>query len=603
MSRPLHRYVAALIWCVIALSILAPQISRADWSQEYPISKIYGDVTCVARYNGDVIVGGFFTFINGKDLASIARWDGSSWTSMGAGFTYQGGTAWIRDLIVYDGKLIAAGTFDLIDGIPTSGIAMWDGIEWKDMEGGIGPSFSGGHPAVSALMIYAGDLVAGGNCLNLGGALTNNGGRWDGAPWNKYGSGTPQIVHCLTEFQGGLYAGGAITNPDPILGNAVWRWTGSGWSAITLDGVGIGVFALAEYNGSLIAGGVAFYVGAELAIKIGNQWYEYADGIAYNSSVYDLDVIDGDLVVAGEFAYVGNDPTNVALSIARWDGVNWHDLDYGLHRYNNWERVYQVVPDSDSFFAAGVFSFAGNNPATTIPSLATWTDISIKPKPVTAQQIPDFFGGYGATWIFTWKTNHDSDPLLDEVIVRDYAHTSPSCMIGQQTFHHNGSSVIAKVTLQTDGWYLHEMTVDRRECAPGCDYLFDVSSTAWGYTASVTDKVWNTGYCISNPKFSPENDGATTVSRTNLEQNHPNPFNPSTVIGYSIADGANVTLAVYDVSGKLVRTLVNEHQGQNHYQVTWDGRNNAGMAVASGAYFYRLETPTYSETKKLLLLK
>ena len=177
-------------------------------------------------------------------------------------------------------------------------------------------------------------------------------------------------------------------------------------------------------------------------------------------------------------------------------------------------------------------------------------------------------------------------------------------MIGELTFHHNGSSVVTKVTELADGWFLHDMNVKRRECAPGCDYQFDVSSTAWGHTVSATARPWDTGYCIGIIEPPTEwSEAAGTTMRTELEQNHPNPFNPTTVIGYTIADGASVTLAVYDVSGKLVRTLVNEYQGQNRYEVTWDGRDNSGMPVASGAYFYRLETPTYNETRKLLLLK
>ena len=299
MNGRLKRERAAIVWCLVTVTILVTQVAHAEWYQEVPIGKIYGDITCVTRYHGDLVAGGFFTRIKPNDVASIARWDGKEWMPMGSGFTFQGGTAWIRDLIVFGDKLIAAGTFDMAGGVATSGIAVWDGNQWHDMDGGIGPSFSGGNPDVKALLIYDGSLIAGGNFTEIGAVTTNNVGRWDGAVWHKLGSGTPQIVHCLAEFQGNLYAGGATTHPDPVIGNAVWTWTGSNWYSTTIEGVGIGVLALTEYNGYLVAGGVFFASGGGLAIKYGNQWYEYGDGVSWNAEIYDLDVIDGDLIVSG----------------------------------------------------------------------------------------------------------------------------------------------------------------------------------------------------------------------------------------------------------------------------------------------------------------
>jgi hypothetical protein len=595
------------ICLLVALSVAFAPGVRAEWSRDYPLGKIMagnelGQVTCVEEYNGEIYVGGYFSKIGGKELKSIAKWDGYQWTSVGInGFTYFGGVAWIKDLVVYDGKLFAGGIFDLIDGHYTYGIAMWDGEIWKDVLGGIGPSFSGGHPSVNALMIHDGLLVVGGNFVSVGNMDTDNIGAWDGQIWHKYGSGTPQIVHCLTEFQGSLYAGGATTNPDPVQGNAVWVWTGTSWSSVTLEGVGIGVFALAEYRGNLIAGGTAFYTGGALAIKYGNQWYQYGGECDLSARVSDIEVYRDNLIISGWFDYLDGDPTTPIKNVARWDGGAWHDLDLGLYHKRSAAYVYEIMLNDDGFLAVGDFSYAGGGRGIFLPGLATWTfdAIELIPKSVSALQIPDLYGG--ATWEFSWKTNNYSDPLLDKVVVRDNGN-DPDCMIGEQTFTHNEVSVIIKVTLQSDGTYLHEATVLRNECAPGCDYLFDVSSRDDGFTASSTNNEWNTGYCIAMPPSMPAQDNAA-LARNVLEQNHPNPFNPSTVIGYEIASDANVTLAIYDVTGKLVRTLVNEFQMKRAYNVTWDGRDNMGTPVASGAYFYRLETPTFTETRKLLLLK
>jgi flagellar hook assembly protein FlgD len=75
-----------------------------------------------------------------------------------------------------------------------------------------------------------------------------------------------------------------------------------------------------------------------------------------------------------------------------------------------------------------------------------------------------------------------------------------------------------------------------------------------------------------------------------LEPSYPNPFRAATRIDYSLPASTPVELAIYDVNGRVVRTLVSvERQPAGVYQVEWDGRNQAGLPVASGMYFYRLQ--------------
>jgi flagellar hook assembly protein FlgD len=90
-----------------------------------------------------------------------------------------------------------------------------------------------------------------------------------------------------------------------------------------------------------------------------------------------------------------------------------------------------------------------------------------------------------------------------------------------------------------------------------------------------------------------------------LEDNYPNPFNPTTTIKYSIASSGHVSLKIYNAAGQLVRTLVNEEQAPRAegFAVTWDGTSNQGQPVASGVYFYKLATEGFSQTKKMALLK
>jgi hypothetical protein len=98
-------------------------------------------------------------------------------------------------------------------------------------------------------------------------------------------------------------------------------------------------------------------------------------------------------------------------------------------------------------------------------------------------------------------------------------------------------------------------------------------------------------------------DTPTAKYVTKLDQNYPNPFNPSTEIKFSLKKRSNVTIRVYDVSGRLVNTLVNGVLDAGPKSVNWNGLNSNGASVASGVYFYRMDTKDYTESKKMILLR
>ncbi len=89
----------------------------------------------------------------------------------------------------------------------------------------------------------------------------------------------------------------------------------------------------------------------------------------------------------------------------------------------------------------------------------------------------------------------------------------------------------------------------------------------------------------------------------NLFQNYPNPFNPSTVISYSIPNVSFVSLKIYDILGREVRTLVNSEQNIGIHNIQWNGDNNYGDKVSTGIYLYKIEAGDFIMTKKMLLLK
>jgi len=88
-----------------------------------------------------------------------------------------------------------------------------------------------------------------------------------------------------------------------------------------------------------------------------------------------------------------------------------------------------------------------------------------------------------------------------------------------------------------------------------------------------------------------------------LKQNYPNPFNPTTTIAFALPQEGNVSIKIYDISGSLVRTLVKDNRPAGEYNVAWNGQNDNGVQVSSGVYIYRLEAGSFTQTRRMVMLK
>jgi hypothetical protein len=101
-------------------------------------------------------------------------------------------------------------------------------------------------------------------------------------------------------------------------------------------------------------------------------------------------------------------------------------------------------------------------------------------------------------------------------------------------------------------------------------------------------------------------DGSSAFANR-LSHARPNPFNPVTTLEYSIAASGRVTLRVYDLAGREVRTLVDRDVEAGEHKVVWDGTTDSGQRAASGVYFVRMEAAgrmdAFHATRKLVLLK
>ena len=90
-----------------------------------------------------------------------------------------------------------------------------------------------------------------------------------------------------------------------------------------------------------------------------------------------------------------------------------------------------------------------------------------------------------------------------------------------------------------------------------------------------------------------------------ISGNYPNPFNPSTTIEYNVEISGQVTLKIYDIMGRVVRTLVDEYKesGRQNYRVIWDGKDKRGQQVSAGLYLYTLKSNGRTDHAKMVLMK
>ena len=95
----------------------------------------------------------------------------------------------------------------------------------------------------------------------------------------------------------------------------------------------------------------------------------------------------------------------------------------------------------------------------------------------------------------------------------------------------------------------------------------------------------------------------TNLSNVILKQNYPNPFTQATIIQYNLTEPAHIVLKVYNTFGREIITLVNKKHSPNRYKVKWDGRDRFGKPVIGGVYILKLMTGSYTETRKVLLVR
>jgi hypothetical protein len=357
MYQPPFVRAASLLSLAIlaALSLLAPhahaQCPTAGWLPGQQAPGTDSDVfSAKVLTNGDLVVGGEFSFAGGIESAKIARWNGTAWSPMGTGAN---SNVYALTLLP-NGDLIAGGSFGQMGGVTnTNRVARWNGTAWFPL--GVG---MGGTSSVWALTTLPnGNVIAGGSFATAGGVAANNIARWNGTSWSALGAGVGGLVRAVAALPNGdIVAGGEFTTAGGAPASFIARWNGTTWTTL---GTGMSGHVRALTTLANGAGGVTVN---RLARWDGTAWSAFGTGVSGGTTplVNALSTLpSGDLVIGGAFTSVSGVAAN---NIARWDGTAWSALTTGLTTGNTLALpVNALAPYSNGHLAAaGEFTNAGS---------------------------------------------------------------------------------------------------------------------------------------------------------------------------------------------------------------------------------------------------
>jgi hypothetical protein len=330
-------------------------------------------VSALAVSGNNLYAGGQFTDAGGIAATNIAQWNGSSWSALDSGlmgpddYPFYGGA--VSALVVSGSNVYAGGTFTTAGGIPATNIAKWNGSSWSSLGSGISGNNNlfFGSVAVHALAVSGNSVYVGGYFTIAGGTAATNIAKWDGNTWSTLGSGMNYYdhVYALAASGSNVYAAGTFTKAGGIPSANIARWNGSSWSALGSGISGGELRSLAISGSNVYAGGYFTTAGGIPANYIakwdGSSWSALGSGVSgslgpYSSGVFALAVSGTDLYAGGPFSVAGQ---STASGIAKWSGSSWSALGSGMD-----DTLVVLAPSGNDLYVGGGFTklFSGTNP-------------------------------------------------------------------------------------------------------------------------------------------------------------------------------------------------------------------------------------------------
>jgi hypothetical protein len=344
----------------------------------------------VIASNGDLYVGGRFSQVGSVSAYNVAKWNGTTWSSLGTGISNGTDGLIFALALASNGDLYVGGVFGNAGGVAAPNVARWNGAAWSSLGSGasndIAPGSTASNGSVHALAIVSnGDVYVGGSFSLAGGLPVNNVAKWNGTTWSSLGSGTsngvtsnqravPATIYALAAAGTSVYLCGAFTQAGGTTASGVVKWTGSAFNTL---GSAFSIYdtmlclAVAS-NGDVYVGGQFTQAGGVAARGVarwnGITWSSVGGGP--NNYVYALVLTStGDLYAGGLFTTAGS--TSVS-NVARWNGSAWSSLGTGLS-----DRVFalglRTSGASRQVVAGGAFTSVGDA-SKSLRYLATYTE-------------------------------------------------------------------------------------------------------------------------------------------------------------------------------------------------------------------------------------
>lgn len=539
------------------------------------------DATHVAGLLADgaglLVAGDFYA-----NAPGLARWDGASWSPgppsqfVTQGFVYGLGR-WQGHLVSYGGF---ARSFDetTFQAVGTSNVAWHDGSRWRPC--GVGHGLGPGEfdMRVMDLWTYGGQLVATGSFYSSPDGTLSHVAAWDGSRWTGIG-GLQETFggygNALTTWNNQLVVGGRFTSAGGVPCRNVATWNGTSWSALGGGMNGNSVEALATVGTTLVAAGM-YGLGNDVTTNAplgwlarwnGTSWVPMANVTARGTSMPTvcLAAWNGKLVYGGWFTAVDGVS---ASNIAAWDGSQWSALGDGL----DWAPA-AIGVHGGELYASGGFTHSG---ATALPRIARWT---------------------GSAWV----------PVGTGLDFIAYALASfEGKLFAAGSFSAAGGSPAAGIA----SWNGSTWSALGSGLGGGFAYanaLQPFSNALWvgGPFSQAGGKLsFGVARWTSTPTAAVEPGPAASGLRgVTLSAAWPNPARGRASVAFRLAEGTSVDAAVYDASGRRVRTLARATFDAGAHTLTWDGRDASNLAASPGLYWVRVVTPGGSASTKVAVVR
>lgn len=503
-----------------------------------------------------------------------------TWGPLGSGLA---GTQ-VDYLQVWNGKLIAAGRITTAGGLPAHNIAAWDGSQWS--------ALGEGWDSIRGITTHNGMLaVAGVRPDSSEGEVA----LWDGVEWTTAAKSNKNL---LASYLGQLYQADQWRDALGYHHASVKRYDGLFWVTVRewvlSPGYGASINVLTVIDDSLFVdvgpyGWIYSYDGSTWTPKgttgrefgkaltkangtlyslgrwnIGETGVSFWDGALWTDILFQ-DYFTDDLFAGadkGLIAFEGKatlgsafyDGVNLFYRVVQWDGLNWTTLGGEM---NNLVRVLTIY--NGKLMAAGEFTEADSLPAGFVAEYLG---------PVTPVAISSFLlNRVGEGVRLSWRIT--ADELFD----------------GFHIYRSDAGGSEVRVTSSILPASARSFVDRSAEAGHRYSYVLVAVGVDGGQVRSQSAE-------IELPALVAE-----------LRQNSPNPFNPSTTIGFVVPESDRVTIEVFGPSGLKVRTLVSRTYAPGEWSTTWDGADEQGNPVASGVYYYRMRIGNATQAKKMVLLK